>query len=59
MKRLDYFKIKGIQFFKKMPKGWKKINNATTAPVGYVWINNNKSRFSKQEYQSALLKLED
>jgi len=38
-----------------MPEGWKEIRGATTAPSGYVWINNRKSIFSK-EYRHALLK---
>lgn len=39
-----------------MPEGWKEIRGATTAPNGYVWINNHKSVFS-EEYRHALLKV--
>ena len=40
---------------RKMPKGWKVLLNATTAPKGHVWITNNKPQFSgKRKY--ALLK---
>ncbi len=28
------------------PKGWIKTRGATTAPIGYEWYNNRKSRFS-------------
>jgi len=38
----------------KPPKGWKKINGST-APRGYEWYNNNKSRFGK-DYKSVLVK---
>ena len=40
---------------KKMPKGWKVLLNATTAPKGHVWITNNKPQFSG-ERKYALLK---
>lgn len=55
MTRIDYFIKKGVKVLDKMPSGWKVILNATTQPLGYVWINNGKSLFSK-EYQHALLK---
>lgn len=35
---------------------WKDIKDATTAPIGYKWQNNGKSRFSK-EYKSRLVKI--
>ena len=53
---LEYFKNKGTKILNELPKGWRLIKGAQTAPVGYVWVNNNKSRFSK-EYQHALLKI--
>lgn len=34
---------------------WQDIPGATTAPIGYKWQNNSKSRFSK-EYKSRLIK---
>lgn len=40
---------------KKVPKGWKVLLNATTAPKGHVWITNNKPQFSG-ERKYALLK---
>lgn len=45
-----------IKVFNKIPKGWRILIGATTAPRGLVWICNNKSRFGG-EYQHALLKL--
>ena len=37
---------------------WKDIQGASTAPKGYKWQNNGKSRFSK-EYKSRLVKVKD
>lgn len=54
-RRIAYFKECGVKFLNKMPKGWKVLTGATTAPNGYVWIWNVKSPFGK-EYQHALLK---
>lgn len=35
----------------KMPKGWKVLLNATTAPKGTVWVTNNLPQFSgKRKY---------
>lgn len=31
--------------YSAMPKGWKVIDGATTAPKGYTWISNGKSAF--------------
>jgi len=53
---LKYFKSKGVEVLDKMPDGWKVCKGATTAPYGYVWINNGKSLFTG-EYNHALLKL--
>ena len=44
-----------MKTFDKIPKGWKVTEGAQTAPAGYVWINNGKSRFGG-EYEQALLK---
>jgi len=41
--------------YKTIPKGWSVTKGATTAPRGYVWINNGESRFSGKR-KSALLK---
>lgn len=44
-----------IPHFDEIPHGWKPIKGASTAPVGYEWISNGKSRFSK-DYKIALAK---
>lgn len=36
---------------------WKPIKGATTAPKGYEWVSNGKSRFSK-DYRHKLSKIE-
>ena len=54
--RIAYFRAKGVKFVKDMPKGWKTIQGATTAPSGYIWIYNGANPFhGNNEY--ALLKL--
>lgn len=37
---------KGVQFRNTVPKGYTKLENATTAPLGYTWYSNGKSMFS-------------
>ena len=39
----------------RLPKGWRYLYGATTAPLGYRWACNNKSRFGG-EYRHALVK---
>ena len=46
--------IDGIKVLDHVPDGWKVIGGATAHPVGYRWINNNKSRFGG-EYKHALV----
>lgn len=43
--------------FDGIPEGWKVLEGATTAPTGYVWIWNGKSRFGG-EYERALYKVQ-
>ncbi|MCH5149255.1 MAG: hypothetical protein J1G30_01200 [Spirochaetales bacterium] len=38
-----------------LPKDWKVLKNATTAPVGYTWVYNGKGLFDKG-YKQALLR---
>lgn len=45
-----------VSIYDTMPDGWVEIRGATTAPNGYVWINNRVSIFSK-EYRLALLSI--
>ena len=40
------YKNKEYDALDELPKGWKIVKGATTAPVGYRWICNGKSRFS-------------
>jgi hypothetical protein len=47
-----------VPIYDTMPDGWVEIRGATTAPNGYVWINNRKSIFTK-EYRHALLRIKD
>jgi hypothetical protein len=49
-------KFPNVPRYDTMPSGWKEIRGATTAPNGYVWINNRKSVFS-EENRHALLKV--
>lgn len=49
--------LKKVKVFTEMPEGWREIKNAVTAPKGFIWICNGKSRFSG-EYVHALLKKE-
>lgn len=35
-----------------IPPGWKKIEGAMTAPKGYSWYSNGKSRFSGERKQA-------
>lgn len=39
----------------QIPKGWVKLEGATTAPKGYIWYWNGKSRFGG-EFECALVK---
>ncbi len=45
------------KIYKRIPKGWKVLKGATTAPNGYVWIWNGKSRFLG-EYRAGLVPIE-
>lgn len=39
----------------RLPEGWKALEGATTAPKGWYWASNGKSRFSG-EYEHALVR---
>ena len=43
---------------KELPKGWKRVEGATTAPNGYVVVSNNKSRYDGGR-ETKLIKQED
>jgi len=53
--KLDYWRSKGIEIFERMPEGWAVLEGATTAPIGYMWIWNCKSRFGGG-FRHALMK---
>lgn len=45
-----------VKVVDSLPDGWKEYKRATTAPKGYVWVTNNKSRFGG-ERKAALMKI--
>lgn len=42
---VEYFKSRGTEIRNSVPKGYVKLEGATTAPKGYTWYSNNKSLF--------------
>lgn len=46
-----------IRVLDRLPEGWRYLDGATTAPLGYRWACNNKSRFGG-EYRHALIREE-
>ena len=44
-----------IRALDRLSKGWRYLDGATTAPLGYRWACNGRSRFGG-EYRSALVK---
>lgn len=40
--------------YNNIPSGWAEIKGASTAPIGYIWISNNKSYFSGERKQALL-----
>lgn len=40
-----------------IPDGWRELESATTAPDGWVWFCNGKSRFANKgrDYRHALV----
>jgi len=51
-------RLPNVPIYDIMPEGWGMIKGATTAPNGYVWINNRVSIFSP-EYLHALLRIKN
>ena len=49
--------MKSIPIFEQLPDGWEILEGALTAPIGFAWITNGKSRFSN-EFKRGFLKLE-
>lgn len=46
---------KWIEILPTLPDGWKILEDATTAPIGFIWVWNGKSRFNGKEYRAALV----
>ena len=46
-----------VTVYGHLPKGWSFLSEARTAPYGYKWISNGKSRFSSA-YEHALLRVD-
>ena len=53
--QIERFKELGGRVEDTVPEGFIKTENATTAPKGYTWYNNGKSRFGG-EYENVLVK---
>ena len=53
--QIDRFIERGGRVEDTVPEGFIKTEGATTAPKGYTWYNNGKSRFGG-EYQNVLVK---
>lgn len=51
---LEYWKERDVKILDEKPEGWIKNEGATTAPSGYSWYSNGKSRFGG-EYENALV----
>lgn len=49
---------KEIPIYDSLPEGWRIKENTNTAPRGYVWIWNAKSRFGG-EYRHGLMKVKE
>ena len=49
--------IRGVKVYEEMPAGWDVLWCAVTAPLGYVFIWNKKSRFTG-EYKHGLISAE-
>ena len=52
---IEYHRSRGVEIKNSVPKGYIKLEGATTAPNGYEWYSNGKSRFGG-EYKSILVK---
>ena len=50
-------KISGITIYEELPVGWDILWGAVTAPQGYIFIWNKKSRFTG-EYKCGLISVE-
>lgn len=48
MERCLIIRNEHIPVYDEIPKGWKILEGALTAPRGYKWITNGKSIFAKE-----------
>ena len=51
---IDYWKEQDVKILDEKPEGWIKLDGSTTAPNGYEWYSNGKSRFDGK-YDHALV----
>lgn len=49
--------MKEVKKLDELPKGWRYIEGALTAPNGWRWASNGKSRFGG-DYEHALVRAE-
>ena len=49
----------GRKILDHVPPGWVKVDGATTAPKGYSWYSNGKSRFSGERVSALVKDAED
>lgn len=51
---------KDVQRLESLPDGWRYNDGAMTAPRGWRWADNGKSRFGKsKEYRHALVRVKE
>lgn len=55
---IEGFIKRGVKVLNTAPDGWIKAKTATTAPNGYSWYGNGKSRFEDggKDFKHALVK---
>lgn len=51
----EYWENKGKKIVNTPPKGYTKLEGATTAPKGYTWYSNNKSMFEIPNKRKTIL----
>lgn len=56
LKAIDTIRVgnNDVNVYDSVPEGWQQIDGAVTAPHGYRWVSNGKSRFGG-EYETALV----
>lgn len=51
----EYAEKYNINIYKSIPKGWKELRGALTAPMGTIWISNDESFTSRNRKQAILI----